>query len=181
MITRDQVLAVTAYVRSLSNQNLSAAETATLGAGRNRLTPTTAASCHGDMGLGSARLARRSDRPLLDLWRLTRNRSTPASMRDGRVYAALVGTSVTDGHQDPRSLCRHAGRDETMTNGTDSAQRRSLNWKLVALLIAGAGIALIIVANAHLVYVALDSQPECVPHAKQMDGAGTYRAARSAC
>jgi hypothetical protein len=68
-----------------------------------------------------------------------------------------------------------------MTVGTDNPQRRDLNWKLVALLIASVGIVLLIVANAHLVYVALNSQPECVPHAKQMDGTGTYRAARSAC
>lgn len=68
-----------------------------------------------------------------------------------------------------------------MTTATGTAPRRGLNWKLVSLLIAGAVIALFIGANAHLVYVALDSQPECVPHAQQMDESGLYRAARSAC
>ncbi|MBN9058316.1 MAG: MFS transporter, partial [Rhizobiales bacterium] len=37
-------------------------------------------------------------------------------------------------------------------------------------------------ANAHLVYVALRSQPECVAHTKATDGSGSaYSAAKSAC
>jgi hypothetical protein len=36
-------------------------------------------------------------------------------------------------------------------------------------------------ANAHLIYVAVDSQPDCVPHEKATEGQGTYRAALSAC
>ncbi|MGO4676830.1 hypothetical protein AB4Z40_28430 [Bosea sp. 2YAB26] len=54
--------------------------------------------------------------------------------------------------------------------------RRAL-W--LALLIAGA--ALVAFANAHLVYVAIGSQPDCVPHAKSAGEAGTFRAARPAC
>ena len=56
-----------------------------------------------------------------------------------------------------------------------------INWRLVALAIAGAGIAVLIAANAHLVYVAVVSQPDCVPHEKATGAAGTFRAARSAC
>ncbi len=56
-----------------------------------------------------------------------------------------------------------------------------LNWRLVALLIASAGVVILIAANAHLVYVALDSQPDCVPHAKEVGQNGAFRAARSAC
>lgn len=51
-----------------------------------------------------------------------------------------------------------------------------LPWVLVpaaVLLFAG--------ANAHLVYVAFESQPECVQHLKTADGAEGYRAAKSAC
>lgn len=57
-----------------------------------------------------------------------------------------------------------------------------LNWRLISLGIAGAVVTLLVAANAHLVYVALASQPGCVPHAKTMgqDGAA-YRAARSSC
>ncbi|CAH1651879.1 hypothetical protein [Chelatococcus asaccharovorans] len=56
-----------------------------------------------------------------------------------------------------------------------------INWRFVALAIAGAGIALLIAANAHLVYVAVVSQPDCVPHEKSTGAEGTFRAARSAC
>jgi hypothetical protein len=57
----------------------------------------------------------------------------------------------------------------------------AINWRLVALLIAGTGIAVLIAANAHLVYVAFSSQPDCVPHTKAMGENGAFRAARSAC
>ena len=51
-----------------------------------------------------------------------------------------------------------------------------LVWVLVpAALLLFAG------ANAHLVYVAFQSQPECVLHLKSADGDGRYRAAKSAC
>jgi hypothetical protein len=49
------------------------------------------------------------------------------------------------------------------------------------MALVAAALAVVLLANAHLVYVALDSQPDCVPHAKQTDGAGSFRAARSAC
>ena len=65
--------------------------------------------------------------------------------------------------------------------GTNGARTRRFPWRLASLLIAGAGIALVMAANAHLVRVAFESQPECVPHAKQSGEAGGYRAARSAC
>jgi hypothetical protein len=48
-----------------------------------------------------------------------------------------------------------------------------------------AGLLLLVMANAHLVYVAFSSAPGCVPHTKQIgvqDGnASTFRAANSAC
>lgn len=50
----------------------------------------------------------------------------------------------------------------------------------VAWLLVPAGLLLFAGANAHLVYVALRSQPECVAHAKGA-GDGGYRAARSSC
>jgi hypothetical protein len=52
---------------------------------------------------------------------------------------------------------------------------RSLLWLLVC-----AGLLLVAGANAHLVYVAYATQPDCVPHGKSAGGSG-YRAAKSAC
>jgi hypothetical protein len=52
---------------------------------------------------------------------------------------------------------------------------------LVSFVVASA-LALMILANAHLVYVAFVSQPECVRHLKDASGQpGTYRAANSSC
>lgn len=56
-----------------------------------------------------------------------------------------------------------------------------VNWRFVALLIATAGVVILVAANAHLVYVAFGSQPDCVPHAKEAGQNGVFRAARSAC
>jgi len=52
---------------------------------------------------------------------------------------------------------------------------RRIVWLLVA-----AGVLGIVGANAHLVYVAVTSQPDCVDHVRPGAGAG-YGAARSAC
>jgi hypothetical protein len=51
----------------------------------------------------------------------------------------------------------------------------------IAFLIVGMGLTVLIAANAHLVYVAFVSQPDCVPHTKAMGEDGAFRAARSAC
>jgi cytochrome c oxidase cbb3-type subunit 3 len=52
ILTREQVLAVTAYVKSLSNRSLQAEETAVLGTGRD-VFADNCASCHGDTGRGN--------------------------------------------------------------------------------------------------------------------------------
>jgi hypothetical protein len=56
-----------------------------------------------------------------------------------------------------------------------------INWRFIALLIASASVVILVAANAPLVYVAFDSQPGCVPHAKEAGQNGAFRAARSAC
>ncbi len=48
-------------------------------------------------------------------------------------------------------------------------------WVLV-----GAAVAVFAAANIHLLYVALSSQPACVPHAKG-SGEDGFMAAKSAC
>jgi hypothetical protein len=49
------------------------------------------------------------------------------------------------------------------------------------VLAVAAGIIGLLGANAHLVYVAFASQPDCVEHEKSPGHDGTYRAAKSAC
>lgn len=62
-----------------------------------------------------------------------------------------------------------------------TAHGRGLPWRTISMLIVGAGLVVLIGANAHLVYFALKSQPDCVPHAKQAGDAQLYSAAKSAC
>ena len=54
--------------------------------------------------------------------------------------------------------------------------------RILASLIVVAGVLLWVLANTHLVYVAVTSQPDCVPHVKSVsEGPGSFRAATSAC
>ena len=57
--------------------------------------------------------------------------------------------------------------------------RRSGGW--LAWLLVPAGLLLFAGANAHLVYVAFQSQPDCVTHVKDTADSGGYQAANSAC
>jgi hypothetical protein len=66
-----------------------------------------------------------------------------------------------------------------MTTGPLSRKGR---LPVTAWLLVAAVLLLVAAANAHLVYVAVASQPECVPHLKEAgSGAGAFRAAKSAC
>ena len=57
------------------------------------------------------------------------------------------------------------------------------SWRWVAWLLVPIGLLVFAGANAHLVYVAASSQPDCVPHVRAGDGAagGKFSAARSSC
>ncbi|MCW3473184.1 hypothetical protein [Limobrevibacterium gyesilva] len=62
--------------------------------------------------------------------------------------------------------------------------RRGGGAKLVVGLSIGFGLLGLGFANAHLVYVAVTSQPDCVAHLKERGdraGQAMFRAARSAC
>ncbi len=54
---------------------------------------------------------------------------------------------------------------------------RATRQKLVIWLAVAAGLILIAGANAHLVYVATTTQPECVAHTRD----GVSAAAKSSC
>ena len=60
------------------------------------------------------------------------------------------------------------------------ARKRSRVSALLWLLIPAAAV-LFVGANAHMVYVAIKSQPDCVAHLKQAGSGGQFRAAKSAC
>ena len=67
-----------------------------------------------------------------------------------------------------------------MSVGVPTRLGRRGRWTLAGIGLAI--VAVVAVANTHLVYVALATQPECVPHLKTPDGSGaTFRAAKSAC
>ena len=63
-------------------------------------------------------------------------------------------------------------------------QHRRGRGAFVAFALAAAGLALVLAANAHLLYSALRSQPACVPHIREA-GSGppgsAYRPAESSC
>jgi hypothetical protein len=64
----------------------------------------------------------------------------------------------------------------------NAKQRSRLGSKAAVLAMVALGVAVLLGANAHLVYVAFTSQPDCVPHAKEIGVEGApLRAARSAC
>lgn len=58
---------------------------------------------------------------------------------------------------------------------TARARRLALGFGIAAAALA------VVLGNAHLVYVALDSQPDCVPYARPGEGNGAYGAARPSC
>lgn len=62
----------------------------------------------------------------------------------------------------------------------DNAARRRSTFRLL-IIAAVAIVGVLLVANAHLVYVAFSSQPDCVTHLKGAGTDGAYRAAKSAC
>jgi len=65
--------------------------------------------------------------------------------------------------------------------GAPTAQFRT---RAVVWAAVGAGLLLLLIANSHLVYMAVISQPECVAHVRQGEGSprdGKFSAARSSC
>lgn len=65
-----------------------------------------------------------------------------------------------------------------MAASHSAGKTKSLVW-----LSVGLGLLVLIGANAHLVYVAVSSQPDCVAHVRHGQGNGTtsFSAATSSC
>ncbi|SOC30179.1 hypothetical protein SAMN05428964_108154 [Thalassospira xiamenensis] len=63
-----------------------------------------------------------------------------------------------------------------------SETKKRLKWPFWIVVLIVAGLGVLIGANAHMVYVSVVSQPDCVAHTKQPGKLpGQYRAAKSAC
>lgn len=67
-----------------------------------------------------------------------------------------------------------------MTRIAEGVPRR-VNWRHLSLAIAAGVVAMVALANVHLVYVAVSSQPDCVPHRAAKGGQNSFRAAKPAC
>ena len=68
-------------------------------------------------------------------------------------------------------------------SSTGAAVRRD-KTKLLLWGMIGAGLLLLLIANSHLVYLAVVSQPDCVAHVPPGGSAakdGKFSAARSSC
>jgi hypothetical protein len=64
------------------------------------------------------------------------------------------------------------------------AATRPIRTRTILWLAIGAGLLLLLIANSHLVYIAITSQPDCVAHVRQGEGSakdGRFSAARSSC
>ena len=66
-----------------------------------------------------------------------------------------------------------------MTRTATTSAGRPADWRLISLLLVAAVIALVVAANAHLVWVAVTSQPDCVVPTDGADGGGLQPARRS--
>ncbi len=68
-----------------------------------------------------------------------------------------------------------------MIAAPSDSRRPSGKWAVVAVV--AACLVLLAGANAHLLYVAITSQPDCVDHVKpgETSRGGTFSAAKSSC
>lgn len=58
-------------------------------------------------------------------------------------------------------------------------KNRRMSW--LVLVLVPVGLLLVAGAHAHVLYVAFQSQPECVPHSKAAGEGLGYHAAKSSC
>ena len=66
--------------------------------------------------------------------------------------------------------------------GTPTAPASDLSWRIAGWSMAAGVVLVFILANAHLIYVALGSQPDCALHHEvKSSGQATNRAASPAC
>lgn len=64
-----------------------------------------------------------------------------------------------------------------------ASSRGAWKTKSIVWLSVGIGLIMLVAANAHLLYVAVSSEPECVAHRRhgEGDGENSFGAAMSSC
>jgi hypothetical protein len=69
----------------------------------------------------------------------------------------------------------------TMPGHLKDVDDRPRGTRRMMVAVAVVLVGVLLAANAHLVYVAFSSQPDCITHLQDQGENGTYRAAKSAC
>ena len=183
MLKKGEVDDVVAYVRSLSDPAVAKdVPAAKIEAGK-AVFAANCVTCHGDNAKGKADLGAPdlTDR-VLDLRRRRRVDLRHRVGRPARPHAELGRQAVAARPQDSRALSVRSSAEGSMS--ATGAATRPVRTKAVVWPAIGAGLLLLLIANSHLVYVAIVSQPECVAHVRQGEGSaadGKFSAARSSC
>ena len=170
MLKKDEIENVVNYVRSLSDPAVAKdVPAAKIDAGK-AVFAANCVTCHGDDAKGKADLgAPNLTDQVLDLRRRRRVDLHDGVGRPAGPYAELGGTTFTARSQDSCALSVRSSQGRTMSGAVRSdeatAKRRPLLWAAI-----GAGLLLVLIANSHLVYMAVVSQPECVAHLRQGRG-----------
>ena len=121
-------------------------------------------------------------RQVLDLWRRCADHRHHGSERPSGPHADLGRSTVAARPQDSHSLCFRSERDKSMSENiavSSTALTKARLW-----LFVGLGLLLMAIANWHLVYMAITSEPACVAHVRQGEGTaqpGRFSAAQSSC
>ena len=179
----DEIDNVVAYVRSLSDPAVAKQVPAAKIEAGKAVFAANCATCHGDDAKGKTDLGAPdlTDR-VLDLRRRCRVDLHDGVGRPARPHAKLGGQTFAARPQDSRALSVRSPRRRTMSD--DRRSDWQIRTKAVVWAAIGAGLLLLLIANAHLVYMAVVSQPDCVAHVRQGEGAakdGKFSAARSSC
>ncbi len=183
MLKKGEVDDVVAYVRSLSDPAVAKdVPAAKIEAGK-AVFAANCVTCHGDNAKGNADLGAPD---LTD--RFWIYGGDAESINDDGVgrpagpHAKLGRKTLSARPQDSCALSARPSPGATM-NGAGAATRH-VRTKAVLWVAIGAALLLVLIANSHLVYVAIMSQPECVAHVRQGEGSakdGRFSAARSSC
>ena len=186
---RDQILPpadienVVSYVRTLSDPAASKGVPAEKIKAGQAVFAANCASCHGDDARGSTETGAPN---LTDkVWIYGGDAQTIATTvleRPSGPHADLGRSTVAARPQDSHPLRFRSERGKSMSENiavSSTALTKARLW-----LFVGLALLLVAIANWHLVYVAITSEPACVAHVRQGEGTaqpGRFSAAQSSC